>query len=182
MRRSPPGYGTWCWISGASTTWTAPARAFCSRRTKGSRRRACTCCSLRSTQRRMSRPCFAEWGSSTRWARRSPTPTTPSSGPKTICSGRCDPPEPRSARSEEHTSELQSLTNLVCRLLLEKKKGMQKLVANVLAVFPQLRITFDAQGARGVEGVEKVGARGVLADEYVGKHVTRRSVVMFKTD
>src|SRR5437016_10503872 len=30
--------------------------------------------------------------------------------------------EVRTARSEEHTSELQSLTNLVCRLLLEKKK------------------------------------------------------------
>src|SRR5438046_4850626 len=29
---------------------------------------------------------------------------------------------PIKARSEEHTSELQSLTNLVCRLLLEKKK------------------------------------------------------------
>src|SRR5437016_11046641 len=28
----------------------------------------------------------------------------------------------RENRSEEHTSELQSLTNLVCRLLLEKKK------------------------------------------------------------
>src|SRR5438093_5833443 len=28
----------------------------------------------------------------------------------------------RLTRSEEHTSELQSLTNLVCRLLLEKKK------------------------------------------------------------
>src|SRR5438093_4140982 len=28
----------------------------------------------------------------------------------------------RDGRSEEHTSELQSLTNLVCRLLLEKKK------------------------------------------------------------
>src|SRR5437016_7234269 len=28
----------------------------------------------------------------------------------------------QSPRSEEHTSELQSLTNLVCRLLLEKKK------------------------------------------------------------
>src|SRR5262249_61288903 len=28
-------------------------------------------------------------------------------------------------RSEEHTSELQSLTNLVCRLLLEKKKPQQ---------------------------------------------------------
>src|SRR5262249_59631644 len=31
--------------------------------------------------------------------------------------------EARAARSEEHTSELQSLTNLVCRLLLEKKKS-----------------------------------------------------------
>src|SRR6476619_5445106 len=29
-------------------------------------------------------------------------------------------------RSEEHTSELQSLTNLVCRLLLEKKKKKRK--------------------------------------------------------
>src|SRR5258706_8195713 len=29
----------------------------------------------------------------------------------------------RNTRSEEHTSELQSLTNLVCRLLLEKKKN-----------------------------------------------------------
>ena len=30
------------------------------------------------------------------------------------------------ARSEEHTSELQSRTNLVCRLLLEKKKTKKK--------------------------------------------------------
>src|SRR3989339_722059 len=30
------------------------------------------------------------------------------------------------SRSEEHTSELQSLTNLVCRLLLEKKKEQDK--------------------------------------------------------
>src|SRR5438093_2056485 len=29
------------------------------------------------------------------------------------------------SRSEEHTSELQSLTNLVCRLLLEKKKKIE---------------------------------------------------------
>src|SRR2546430_8656315 len=29
---------------------------------------------------------------------------------------------PRPKRSEEHTSELQSQSNLVCRLLLEKKK------------------------------------------------------------
>src|SRR5947199_7166540 len=30
------------------------------------------------------------------------------------------------ARSEEHTSELQSLRHLVCRLLLEKKKNTQE--------------------------------------------------------
>src|SRR2546426_7219630 len=29
-------------------------------------------------------------------------------------------------RSEEHTSELQSPCNLVCRLLLEKKRGVQR--------------------------------------------------------
>src|SRR5437016_11941874 len=32
------------------------------------------------------------------------------------------PDDKNNLRSEEHTSELQSLTNLVCRLLLEKKK------------------------------------------------------------
>src|SRR5436309_12496705 len=32
------------------------------------------------------------------------------------------PPKPPRGRSEEHTSELQSRENLVCRLLLEKKK------------------------------------------------------------
>src|SRR5260370_15715790 len=34
----------------------------------------------------------------------------------------CQEPRGRAARSEEHTSELQSHLNLVCRLLLEKKK------------------------------------------------------------
>src|SRR2546425_8865267 len=32
------------------------------------------------------------------------------------------------SRSEEHTSELQSLAYLVCRLLLEKKKKIQKCI------------------------------------------------------
>src|SRR5688572_31750420 len=32
----------------------------------------------------------------------------------------------RTPRSEEHTSELQSQSNLVCRLLLEKKKKKKK--------------------------------------------------------
>src|SRR5687767_15202575 len=35
-------------------------------------------------------------------------------------------PEVRPPRSEEHTSELQSLAYLVCRLLLEKKKKKKK--------------------------------------------------------
>src|SRR5438093_6201504 len=38
------------------------------------------------------------------------------------CSAAHEMIEPVETRSEEHTSELQSLTNLVCRLLLEKKK------------------------------------------------------------
>src|SRR5260370_9356528 len=41
---------------------------------------------------------------------------------------RCDAPRGWAAfaiRSEEHTSELQSHLNLVCRLLLEKKKPLQ---------------------------------------------------------
>src|SRR2546421_12438754 len=35
---------------------------------------------------------------------------------------RSQPPSAASMRSEEHTSELQSRSDLVCRLLLEKKK------------------------------------------------------------
>src|SRR5256885_13834105 len=34
----------------------------------------------------------------------------------------CSRPQRKTKRSEEHTSELQSPCNLVCRLLLEKKK------------------------------------------------------------
>src|SRR5688572_31974394 len=36
-----------------------------------------------------------------------------------------------SGRSEEHTSELQSQSNLVCRLLLEKKKKKKKTYVQV---------------------------------------------------
>src|SRR5687767_15327347 len=42
-----------------------------------------------------------------------------------IDASRCAPVHP--GRSEEHTSELQSLAYLVCRLLLEKKKKKIKL-------------------------------------------------------
>src|SRR5215475_16227769 len=38
------------------------------------------------------------------------------------CCAATTAPRPATSRSEEHTSELQSRENLVCRLLLEKKK------------------------------------------------------------
>src|SRR5205085_11088005 len=38
------------------------------------------------------------------------------------------------ARSEEHTSELQSQSNLVCRLLLEKKKHINNPTKNCLRI------------------------------------------------
>src|SRR2546422_2279290 len=38
------------------------------------------------------------------------------------------PLSPRSRRSEEHTSELQSRLHLVCRLLLEKKKKQTRTI------------------------------------------------------
>src|SRR5258705_9762292 len=37
-----------------------------------------------------------------------------------------EPHEDETGRSEEHTSELQSLRHLVCRLLLEKKKKIDR--------------------------------------------------------
>src|SRR2546427_8506199 len=55
---------------------------------------------------RSSRPCNARWSRS--------------GGRAWIA--RCNARPAKTARSEEHTSELQSQSNLVCRLLLEKKK------------------------------------------------------------
>src|SRR2546430_16372302 len=54
----------------------------------------------------------------------------PASRPATSAASRTSPtfhcsPASRWSRSEEHTSELQSQSNLVCRLLLEKKKKRQ---------------------------------------------------------
>src|SRR5438046_6942627 len=49
--------------------------------------------------------------------------SAPSIQVRTACCKRAGEEEMMNdERSEEHTSELQSLTNLVCRLLLEKKK------------------------------------------------------------
>src|SRR2546430_9213821 len=55
----------------------------------------------------------------------------------------------RPSRSEEHTSELQSQSNLVCRLLLEKTKEDTYprfvLLAHLLFAFPSLLLSVFAQ-------------------------------------
>src|SRR5688572_32738025 len=48
----------------------------------------------------------------------------------------------RNQRSEEHTSELQSQSNLVCRLLLEKKKVILSYETMSLKPSPLLTITY----------------------------------------
>src|SRR5438270_2427779 len=53
-------------------------------------------------------------------------PSTFSAAPGVGFAGRWWPSSRSQARSEEHTSELQSQSNLVCRLLLEKKKQKKK--------------------------------------------------------
>src|SRR2546430_9595618 len=66
---------------------------------------------------------IAVWCSSTAQPdgeRRSPSTFRLRAARRKLHNGRC----PIHTRSEEHTSELQSQSNLVCRLLLEKKKYM----------------------------------------------------------
>src|SRR2546430_11567292 len=49
--------------------------------------------------------------------------------------------EQRRQRSEEHTSELQSQSNLVCRLLLEKKKSTRSLRRRAVSASPNCAIS-----------------------------------------
>src|SRR2546427_7882472 len=56
-------------------------------------------------------------------ARRDPTPDYQDRADESCA---CPPSAEAPTRSEEHTSELQSQSNLVCRLLLEKKKQSWK--------------------------------------------------------
>src|SRR5690349_23980017 len=55
-----------------------------------------------------------------------PGPRRPFDGRRRRPLRRAAPRARRAARSEEHTSELQSRRDLVCRLLLEKKKKKNK--------------------------------------------------------
>src|SRR2546426_6938459 len=70
-----------------------------------------------------------------------PTPGWPKCG--AVASGRVEGRANRgrlgSPRSEEHTSELQSPCNLVCRLLLEKKKDDQQILSRVGSILSSLQ-------------------------------------------
>src|ERR1022692_703382 len=87
----------------------------------------------------------------------------------TECPGGCDERLRGGNRSEEHTSELQSPCNLVCRLLLEKKKKPSRQLRT-----PPRRIrsiTLDRQLAASAPGpwsapcpalsADRVGAYGI---------------------
>src|SRR5438034_6850564 len=50
---------------------------------------------------------------------------------------------PRDVRSEEHTSELQSHSDLVCRLLLEKKKRTPNLRDSVVFIICESYAQFE---------------------------------------
>src|SRR6201999_4660052 len=71
----------------------------------------------------------------------------PADGRFTVTRSRCAPRTTRSDRSEEHTSELQSLRHLVCRLLLEKKhkKKRSKLVLKTLTI-TEMKICYVGYG------------------------------------
>src|SRR5438093_8641292 len=58
-------------------------------------------------------------------------------------------------RSEEHTSELQSLTNLVCRLLLEKKKNCSRF------------FLFFGDGAKNCQCVADQTLKQIWLDAYL---------------
>src|SRR5258706_519172 len=57
-------------------------------------------------------------------------------------------------RSEEHTSELQSLTNIVCRLLLEKRKEVNShtvldgIITTIMATIQRINIIGSREGSR----------------------------------
>src|SRR5262245_65144631 len=88
------------------------------RTTRGSRRPALTADSAQAAGKG---PCSSRCPTD---QRRSGWPSNVSS--TSSPSAKIGPQTSRATRSEEHTSELQSLRHLVCRLLLEKKKKKKK--------------------------------------------------------
>src|SRR5215204_2074371 len=111
----PPGR-----VRGVDSTARMAAR---STRWRRSGQRLSVVRSREATGRALSYESRAGPAPSRSWAVASPRPGGPLAAAQrsTSCSSASITPAPW-ARSEEHTSELQSHSDLVCRLLLEKKK------------------------------------------------------------
>src|SRR5256886_3207857 len=78
------------------------------------------------------------------------------------------------SRSEEHTSELQSQSNLVCRLLLEKKK-IQELTPQPLAI----KLVEPIHPCPGLAPVVASSARSAIeAPLYYDSHVHAHSTTV----
>src|SRR2546425_1108713 len=96
------------------TSWVSGTKTLCSETRSSSLLSAAnnlTDTSLTSTILTIVMACWTNSGCAAKYSRKSRTPLDLSSSIATL-----------TWRSEEHTSELQSLAYLVCRLLLEKKK------------------------------------------------------------
>src|SRR5260370_18073261 len=77
--------------------------------------------------RATARPCACRTAGRRRHRNRWKAGPAGASAGRPAAAGRTAPGPAAAGRSEEHTSELQSHLNLVCRLLLEKKKKHDKL-------------------------------------------------------
>src|SRR5256885_12700717 len=77
-------------------------------------------------------------------------------------------------RSEEHTSELQSPCNLVCRLLLEKKKQHLQHDHQPPSAYPDYCTTRSSCSGRGTDGrpVSTIKRRGhALSASWCAAHI-----------
>src|SRR5256886_8845124 len=119
MRRRTASRGA---AASSSTGWNRPLARSSSRELAcGSRKRlfGVNSTSGRSSEwRAWRRSKWKYWAGVVQLAMRM-FPSAPSARKRSMRALECSGPWPR---SEEHTSELQSQSNLVCRLLLEKKK------------------------------------------------------------
>src|SRR3989454_2184872 len=82
-----------------------------------------------------------------------------------VTSTRAIPVETVATRSEEHTSELQSPCNIVCRLLLEKKKHTQ-----MQTYLPRLDV--------GVRTQRDIGASQPLAGQPISRVASHRRLTV----
>src|SRR2546430_4234105 len=79
-------------------------------------------------------------------------------------------------RSEEHTSELQSQSNLVCRLLLEKKKTPTRIATTT--VVPSRNVTRRFMLSTGTTRTRAASLSEVIATKslYSSIHVLSNSI------